>query len=84
MIFADADIDADIYFEYLLMRMLKMMRISIQDVDFLIFGDSDIRGCGYRCGYSFSVFANGDADADGKNTADIRGCGCGYPATPSR
>ena len=41
-ILADADLAADIYFQYLRMQMLKVMRISGQDVDFFIFTDVDI------------------------------------------
>ena len=56
LMFADVDIDADIYFQYLRMQMLKIMLISMdmdadiwsnstrggQDVDFLIFAHADI------------------------------------------
>ena len=37
LIFADADLDVDFYFQYVRMRMLKVMRISA-DVD----GNADI------------------------------------------
>ena len=57
--------DADIYFQYLRMRMcmLKIMWISRQDVDFLIFEDAD------TCRYLFSVFT--DADVINNANADI-------------
>ena len=77
LIFADADIDEDIYFQYLRMGMLKIMRMRIsgQDVDISIFTDTNVDTDKYfqflRIRMLKIMRISADADADIVSTSSM-------------